>query len=119
MASNASTLTQASDGGCAELLNVHKGTVNGSPEPAGASDVVYWLKSKGKNYIGYTNNLTRRLRQHNGEQKGGALRTKTGVWYVHKVMSGFESKRAALRFEFALKLKKTDEAKHRFIGTGT
>ena len=80
-------------------------------------DVVYWLKSGKRNYIGFTNNLARRLRQHNGNEKGGALRTKAGVWHVHKVISGFDTKRAALRFEFALKLKKTDEDKDEFIQT--
>ena len=76
---------------------------------------VYWLKAGNKNYIGYTSNIQHRLRQHNGELQGGARRTKGGVWHVHETVSGFETKEAALRFEFALKRKKTDHAKKEFI----
>ena len=80
------------------------------------SHVVYWLKSGQRNYVGYTNNLHRRLRQHNQEIKGGAQRTKCGKWSVHRVVMGFVTKRNALRYEFALKLKKTDAAKYQFLG---
>ena len=81
--------------------------------------IVYWLKSKKRNYIGYTIDLGRRLRQHNGELKGGALRTKHGTWSVHRAVSGFETKQAALRYEFALKLKRTDSAKYDFMHSQT
>ena len=38
--------------------------------------------SSGKTYNGYTNNLLRRLKQHNGEIKGGAKYTRgKGPWY--------------------------------------
>ena len=41
--------------------------------------VVYLLKKDNLNrtYIGITNNLKRRLRQHNGKIKGGARSTKS------------------------------------------
>ena len=41
---------------------------------------VYLLKSvkTGKSYVGCTNNVKRRLRQHNGEISGGGKWTKTG-----------------------------------------
>ena len=81
--------------------------------------VVYWLKSDTRNYIGYTNNLQRRLRQHNGELAGGASRTKRGAWSIHHVVRGFNTKQSALRFEFALKLKKSDVAKFEFIRVET
>ena len=51
--------------------------------------LVYLLKHETKNrtYVGYTNNLKRRLRQHNGEIKGGARSTtallKYGKWSVY------------------------------------
>ena len=41
------------------------------------------LNEKGNTYVGSTNNLTRRLRQHNGEIVGGAKSTKgKGPWKV-------------------------------------
>jgi len=50
---------------------------------------VYLLthSTKNRTYVGYTNNLKRRLRQHNGEIKGGARSTtallKYGKWSVY------------------------------------
>ena len=76
---------------------------------------VYWLKSKSRNYVGYTTDLERRLLQHNGHRPGGAQRTRNGVWTIHEVIRGFNTKQDALRYEFALKLRKTDRAKHDFI----
>lgn len=35
----------------------------------------YMIASGSKTYVGYTTNLTRRIRQHNSEIKGGARRT--------------------------------------------
>lgn len=45
-------------------------------------------KGTGKTYNGYTVNLNRRLRQHNGEIKGGAFATKgIGPWEFIAVMT--------------------------------
>lgn len=50
---------------------------------------VYLLthETKNRTYVGITNNLKRRIRQHNGEIKGGARSTtallKYGKWSVH------------------------------------
>ena len=45
-------------------------------------------KGTGKTYNGYTVNLNRRLRQHNGEIKGGAFATKgNGPWEFIAVMT--------------------------------
>ena len=45
-------------------------------------------KGTGKTYNGYTVNLNRRLRQHNGEIKGGAFATKgVGPWEFIAVMT--------------------------------
>ena len=53
------------------------------------SYIVYLLKNTSNNrtYLGITNNSKRRLRQHNGELKGGARYTKSfkgcGEWQYH------------------------------------
>lgn len=55
-----------------------------------------------KTYVGATTDVARRLKQHNGELSGGAIATSTvpGGWYRVCYVSGFESKREALRFEW-------------------
>lgn len=62
----------------------------------------YLLQSiKGKYYVGYSNDPYRRLRQHNGELIGGALKTQTGrPWILICVVVGFPNKNIALRFEW-------------------
>jgi structure-specific endonuclease subunit SLX1 len=55
-------------------------------------------------YNGSTNNLTRRLRQHNGEIVGGAKATKgKGPWVYLAIWEGFESKIEALSCEWRIK----------------
>jgi structure-specific endonuclease subunit SLX1 len=58
-------------------------------------------------YVGATLNLTRRLRQHNGELVGGARRTTrarcNGAWSLLVSVHGLQTYRNALRFEWALK----------------
>lgn len=53
-------------------------------------------------YVGATIDIHRRLRQHNGEIKGGARATSKfpGGWYRVCYISGFECERDALRFEW-------------------
>ena len=55
-----------------------------------------------KTYVGATIDIYRRLRQHNGEIKGGAHATSKvpGGWYRVCYITGFESQREALRFEW-------------------
>jgi predicted GIY-YIG superfamily endonuclease len=56
-----------------------------------------------KVYIGYTIDFNRRLRQHNGEIKGGAKRTQKGrPWYPICIIKGFYDQSSALRFEAQL-----------------
>jgi structure-specific endonuclease subunit SLX1 len=55
-----------------------------------------------RTYVGATVDVERRLRQHNGQLKGGARATSRvpGGWYRVCYIKGFESKREALRFEW-------------------
>jgi predicted GIY-YIG superfamily endonuclease len=65
---------------------------------------VYWIQSRHKAYIGATVDPTRRLRQHNGEIAGGALRTRgKGPWHYHCIVSGFRTWQEALQYEWAAK----------------
>ena len=58
-----------------------------------------------RTYIGITNNLEKRLRQHNGEIKGGAVYTTawSKKWKPAMVVGDFQTKGEAMRFEWAAK----------------
>lgn len=79
-------------------------TVQSKPIPA--LYIVYILRSTTRHaslYIGSTPNPPRRLKQHNGESKGGATRTarkSLQPWEMVGVVSGFPSMVAALKFEY-------------------
>ncbi len=65
----------------------------------------YILKSLVSNriYVGYTVNLPRRIRQHNGEIAGGAKKTKKWrPWIPLCHIRGFYDESTALRFEYRL-----------------
>jgi predicted GIY-YIG superfamily endonuclease len=64
---------------------------------------VYVLRNAaGRTYIGFTNAPSRRLRQHNGDIKGGARKTRLGrPWDMLLFVHGFTSKVSALQFEWA------------------
>ena len=68
---------------------------------------VYFLQSGRRSYIGFTVNLTRRVRQHRGELKGGAKYT--AHWpdrrhlTVVACVQGFATKHAALSYEWHAK----------------
>ena len=57
-----------------------------------------------RTYIGYSPSPARRLRQHNGELAGGALKepSKRGrPWRLQAIIRGFARKESALQFEAA------------------
>ncbi|KAI4369858.1 hypothetical protein MLD38_018258 [Melastoma candidum] len=59
-------------------------------------------RHKGHTYIGFTVNPRRRIRQHNGELKSGAWRTKSKrPWEMVICIYGFPTHVSALQFEWA------------------
>jgi predicted GIY-YIG superfamily endonuclease len=68
--------------------------------------VVYCLENfqNGLTYVGVTNNFPRRLRQHNGELKGGAKYTtnNSSAWRPFLLIKGFPGRQTALQHEYRL-----------------
>jgi predicted GIY-YIG superfamily endonuclease len=65
---------------------------------------VYVIYSGNNTYIGSTNNLKRRLRQHNGEIVGGAKATKKATdWQYLAYITGFKDHINCLSCEWRLK----------------
>lgn len=59
---------------------------------------------KNKSYNGSTNNLVKRLRQHNGEISGGAFRTKIGQpWKYYCVLKGLPNHINTLSCEWKIR----------------
>lgn len=59
------------------------------------------LNDNSRTYVGYTNNPSRRIRQHNGEIQGGAKKTIKGrPWRFALIVSGFANEHDALSFEW-------------------
>jgi predicted GIY-YIG superfamily endonuclease len=57
-----------------------------------------------RTYVGITNNLQRRLRQHNGEITGGAKATRMGrPHYCRVTVGGFTNQHECLQFEYMWK----------------
>ena len=72
---------------------------------APACSCCYTIQSIRQNtYVGVTNDLPRRLRQHNGQLSGGAKSTRgRGPWEVAFFVRGFKDRGHALSFEWAMK----------------
>jgi predicted GIY-YIG superfamily endonuclease len=64
-------------------------------------------RQRRKTYVGYTTDLKRRLRQHNGEITGGAKSTRGGRWEVMFYVTGFPNAQTALSCEKRFHLLKT------------
>lgn len=66
-----------------------------------------------RTYVGMTNNMEQRIRKHNGKLRGGAKYTRNfRPWEVFAIVSGFETKRQALQFEWAWHHHSTTKATH-------
>ena len=81
----------------------------GKPARSAHSDVVYCLSNGALTYVGVTNDMKRRLRQHNGEIKGGARYTTLnkhrgtlGRWVLAFLVTGFTKRSDALKLEWRL-----------------
>ena len=65
-----------------------------------------YKKDKNRTYNGYTNNPTRRIRQHNQEITGGARYTKkygNKSWEMYVLVTGFPTAQNALQCEWKIK----------------
>ena len=66
--------------------------------------LVYLLKCENYSYVGMTNDIFKRLRQHNGEISGGARYTsRRKGWYPVLIIDGFQDMRSAMQCEWRLK----------------
>lgn len=77
-----------------------------SIEPCPTTWYVYFLRSavSNKTYIGVSNDIRKRLRQHNGEIKGGAKYTRLGrPWGIHMVYGPYETVSEACIVEWRAK----------------
>jgi predicted GIY-YIG superfamily endonuclease len=66
-------------------------------------------RARGRTYVGYTVDPARRLRQHNGELRGGAARTRGGSWAILFVVTADDpafGAHEALSLEWHLKRRK-------------
>ena len=80
---------------------------------------IIYSNEKNLSYNGSTNNIKRRLRQHNGEITGGAFRTHQGrPWTYCAVLRGMPNQRNALSCEWRIRYpnnRRNKEAKYRGI----
>ena len=66
--------------------------------------LVYLLKCENLSYVVMTNDIFKRLRQHNGEIKGGARYTsKRKGWYPVLIIDGFQDMKSAMQCEWRFK----------------
>ncbi|KAI3448845.1 hypothetical protein Pfo_005510 [Paulownia fortunei] len=71
-----------------------------SPRNSWAVYLILSTNPPTKTYVGVTNNFSRRLKQHNGELKGGAKASRAGrPWICACLIQGFRNKSKAYEFE--------------------
>lgn len=58
-----------------------------------------------RTYVGSTTNPARRLRQHNGEIRGGARATRGKTWGLVVTIGGFQTRSEACRWEKLVKMR--------------
>ena len=74
----------------------------------------YLIMSNKLLYTGITNNLEKRIRQHNGLIRGGAKYTrKSKIWLYHTIVGKFNTKSEACKFEWMWKHIKNKKNKWR------
>jgi predicted GIY-YIG superfamily endonuclease len=79
--------------------------------------ICYTITNHKRTYVGITNLLQRRLKQHNGILKGGARATRgKGPWFLSFYVHGFRNKSEALSFEWWMHHKKP---RFKYIGSTT
>ena len=64
---------------------------------------VYVLVSDETHYVGSTNDVERRLRQHNGQLRGGAKFTRGRTWKVGVVYGPYSNRSSAQKIELRVK----------------
>lgn len=81
---------------------------------------VYLLSNGTRTYIGSTTDVNRRLRQHNGELRGGAKSTRNSIspWELVCYISGFENRSSACRWERIVKCRARGLNKRRVAMVG-
>ncbi|KAL2329311.1 hypothetical protein Fmac_022738 [Flemingia macrophylla] len=86
-----------------KLLKSSSPAKSESAKPKSESWCVYLILSTNhpiKTYVGVTNNFPRRLKQHNGELKGGAKASRAGrPWICACIVCGFTDRSEACVFE--------------------
>ena len=79
--------------------------------------ICYILKCNNYTYNGCTNNFKRRIRQHNGEIKGGAKCTsRRGPWEPYCIITGFKDNIEALQTEWRIKRVEGRRRAHKYCG---
>lgn len=78
-------------------------TRNRMPQNPNSVWSVYLLSDGSRTYVGSTTDPTRRLRQHNGEIRGGARATRGRKWWLVCYVSGFDGRGPACRWEKLVK----------------
>ncbi|KAK1294529.1 hypothetical protein QJS10_CPA16g01031 [Acorus calamus] len=89
----------------------NSGRARAESKPTGAAKfssrwLVYLIASSQipRTYVGVTTDFPRRLKQHNGELKGGAKASRAGrPWVCACIVRGFENRSKACEFEFKWK----------------